>query len=173
MKLVQWVRFNWDLDKLPTLAGALPAHYSFTTATQSDERELRAVIGRSFAQDTSWSDAIHEVNSMLEGWLERAFEPAKSGICLTLRHGLRMIGAAILIPDPAVENQLCPGPCVLMEYRNRGLGTALLGESLRQLREAGLFHAAALTKSNAPVAKFLYPKFNGVLTPGDTPLLAA
>ncbi len=78
-----------------------------------------------------------------------------------------------MLPDPSAENHLSPGPCVLMEYRNRGLGTALLGESLRQLREAGLSRAAALTKSNAPVAKFLYPKFNGVLTPGDTPLLAA
>jgi hypothetical protein len=173
MKLVQWVRFTWDLDKLPTLGPALPAHYSFNAASHADEKELRAVIGRSFAHDTSWGDAIHAVNGMLDGWLERAFEPEKSGICLTLRHGLRMIGAAILIPDPATENHLSPGPCVLMEYRNRGLGTALLGESLRQLHEAGLSRAAALTKNNAPVAKFLYPKFNGVLIPGDTPLLAA
>ncbi|MEO7723486.1 MAG: GNAT family N-acetyltransferase [Chthoniobacterales bacterium] len=60
-----------------------------------------------------------------------------------------------------------------MEYRNRGLGTALLRESLRQLRAAGLYRATGFTKGNAPAAKFLYPKFNGVLTPGDTPLPAA
>jgi ribosomal protein S18 acetylase RimI-like enzyme len=173
MKLVQWVLFTWELDKLPTLGTALPAHYSLTTANQTDEKELRAVIGRSFVQDTSWGDAMHEVNDMLDGWLERAFEPEKSSICLALRHGLRMIGASILIPDVAAGNHLIPGPCVLMEYRNRGLGTALLGESLRQLRAAGLSRAAALTKDNAPAAKFLYPKFNGVVTPGDTPILAA
>ena len=80
------------------------------------------------------------------GWLERAFEPEKSGICLALRHGLRMIGASILVPDPTAGNHLTPGPCVLMEYRNRGLGTALLEESLRQLRAAGLSRAAGLTK---------------------------
>lgn len=173
MKLVQWVRFTWDLDKLPTFGAALPAHYSFIAPSRADEKELRAVIGRSFAHDTSWGDAIHEVNDMLDGWLEHAFEPANTALCLALRHGLRIIGAAILVADPAAENHLSPGPCVLMEYRNRGLGTALLGESLRQLREAGLSRVRALTKSNAPVAKFLYPKFNGVLTPGDTPLLAA
>jgi hypothetical protein len=49
----------------------------------------------------------------------------------------------------------------------------LLEQSLRQLQEASLSRAAALTKRNAPVARFLYPKFNGILTPGDTPLLAA
>jgi GNAT superfamily N-acetyltransferase len=173
MKLVQWVHFTWELDKLPTLGAALPAHYSLTTANQTDEKELRAVIGRSFVQDSSWGDAIHEVNGMLDGWLERAFEPEKGGICLALRHGLRMIGASVLIPDAAAGNHLTPGPCVLMEYRNRGLGTALLGESLRQLRAAGLSRAAALTKDNAPAAKFLYPKFNGVVTTGDAPVLAA
>ena len=134
---------------------------------------MRAVIGRSFAHDTSWGDAIHQVNDMIEGWLLQAFEPEDGGICLALRHGLRMIGASILIPASTSENHLSPGPCVLMEYRNRGLGTALLGESLRRLQEAGLSRATAHTKSNAPVAKFLYPKFNGTLTPGDSPLLAA
>jgi GNAT superfamily N-acetyltransferase len=173
MKLVQWVRFTWDLDTLPLLGVALPEHYHFVAATGADEKELRAVIGRSFAHDTSWGDAIHEVNDMIEGWLSQAFEPEDGGICLSLRHGLRMIGASILIPASAAENHLSPGPCVLMEYRNRGLGTALLGESLRRLHEAGLSRATAHTKSNAPVAKFLYPKFNGTLTPGDSPLLAA
>ena len=84
-----------------------------------------------------------------------------------------MIGASILLPDPTAGNHLAPGPCVLMEYRNRGLGTALLVESLRQLRAAGLSRASGLAKNNAPVAKFLYPKFNGVVTPGDTPALVA
>jgi len=79
----------------------------------------------------------------------------------------------VLLPDPTAEDHLTPGPCVLMEYRNRGFGSALLEESLRQLRAAGLTRASGLTKSNAPVAKFLYPKFNGTFAPGDTPLVAA
>jgi GNAT superfamily N-acetyltransferase len=173
MKLVQWVRFTWDLEKLPTLGDALPAHYSFTAATRADERELRAVIGRSFANDTSWGDAIHEVNSMIDGWLERAFAPEGNGVFLALRHGLRIIGASVLLPDPASEDHLAPGPCVSMEYRNRGFGAALLEESLRRLRAAGLTRSFAITKSNAPVAKFLYPKFNGIPIPVDTPLVAA
>lgn len=173
MKLVQWIRFTWDLEKLPTSGTALPEHYHFAAAGRADEKELRALITRSFAHDTSWGDAIHEVNDMIAGWLDRAFEPEKGGVCLALRHGARMIGATVLVPDPAAEDHLAPGPCVEMEYRNRGLGTALLGESLRQLREAGLSRAAAVAKSNGPVAKFLYPKFNGMVTPGTTPLLAA
>ena len=172
MKLVQWVRFTWDLDQLPVPA-SLPEHYHFAPASRAEEKELRAVISRAVAHDTSWGDAIHEVNSMMQGWLDHAFEPESNGICLALRHGSRIIGTSILVPNPAAEDHLAPGPCVQMEYRNRGLGSALLGESLRHLREAGLTRATALAKGNGPVARFLYPKFNGMVAPGATPLLAA
>ena len=173
MKLVHWIRFTWELEQLPTLKSVLPEHYHFTSATSADEKELRAVIARSFAQDTSWGDAIHEVSGIIDGWMERAFAPEGNGVYLALRHGLRIIGAAILMPDATTEDHLTPGPCVLMEYRNRGFGTALLEESLRQLRSAGLTRVSALAKSNAPVTKFLYPKFKSTSTPVDMPLLAA
>lgn len=173
MKLVRWVRFTWNLEKLPELGNTLPKQYSFAPATSANAADVREVIARSFAHDTAWGDAIQEVNGMLDGWLERAFgEEGGGGQCLTLRHGLRIIGATILLPDAGLENHLEPGPCVLMEYRNRGLGTALLAESLRQLREAGLDRASARAKDNSPVAKFLYRKFNGSPSP-DSPLLAA
>ena len=173
MKLAPWVRFTWNLSELAGLEAALPPHYHFAPARGSDEKELRTVITRAVAHESSWGDSIQEINGMIDAWLERAFERENAGLPLTLRHGLRIIGAAILLPDAAAENHLSPGPCVLLEYRNRGLGTALLGESLRQLREAGLSHAAARAKLNSPVAKFLYPKFNGRPAPDDKPLLAA
>lgn len=173
MKLVQWVRFTWNLEQLPPLRSALPEHYHFVDARAGDEKELRAIIARSFAQDASWGDAIHEVDHMIEGWLERAFTPEGNVAFLALCHGLRIIGASILMADPAMEDQLTPGPCVALEYRNRGFGTALLEESLRRLQAAGLTRGAALTKRNAPVAKFLYPKFSGRPTPACLPVLAA
>lgn len=173
MKLVHWVRFTWDLEQLPLIGNALPEHYHFAPARAGDEREVRAVIARAIAHDTSWGDAIHEVKSMVNDWLEEAFAPEEKSICLTLRHGLRIIGLSVLLPNPAAADQLTPGPCVLMEYRNRGFGTALLEESLRQLQAAGLTRAATTTKGNAPVSRFLYSKFNGVLTAATTPLLAA
>lgn len=173
MRPVHWIRFTWDLNQLLFPANPLPAHYTFRDAAPGDERELRTVITRSFGHDSTWGEGIHEVNAMVEGWLEHLAEPEREGIYLTLRHGVRIIGAAILLPDPAAANNLAPGPCVLMEYRNRGLGSALLGESLRRLHEAGLTRASALTQGTALCARFLYPKFNGVLVPNDRPLLAA
>jgi ribosomal protein S18 acetylase RimI-like enzyme len=173
MKFVHWVRFTWDLDKLTTLGAALPDHYHINLASRADEKELRALVARSFAHDTSWGDAIHEVTGMVEGWLEQSFSPETNHICIALRHGARMIGTAIVLPDPLAEDHLVPGPCVQMEYRNRGLGTALLGAALRRLQEGGLQRAVALARSNGPVARHLYPKFDGAVMAGASPLLAA
>lgn len=172
MKLVHWVRFTWDLEQLSPLQPVLPEHYHFAAASAVDEKELRTMIGRCFVQDTSWGDAIHEIRGMIDGWMERAFVPEGGGIYVALRHGLRIIGASILLPDPAMEDQLAPGPCVLMEYRNRGFGTALLEESLRQLQATGLATSSTLTKSNASVAKSLYRKFSSSSTPVELPALA-
>jgi predicted N-acetyltransferase YhbS len=55
---------------------------------------------------------------------------------LVICHGQRIIGASALSTEMDAENHLLSGPCVLMEYRNRGLGTALLYYSLKQLRTA-------------------------------------
>ena len=165
MKLVHWVRFTWDLEQFPPLGSVLPEHYHFAVATAADEKELRAVVTRSIAHDTSWGDAIHDVNGMIAGWLERAFAPDGIGIYLALRHGLRIIGTSVLMPDPAAEDHLTPGPCVLMEYRNRGFGTLLLQASLQLLRDSGLSRASGIARELSPVAKFLYPKYNGIATP--------
>jgi ribosomal protein S18 acetylase RimI-like enzyme len=60
-----------------------------------------------------------------------------------------------------------------MEYRNRGFGTSLLESSLKSLRDAGLSRATAIARENAPVAKFLYRKFDGVAEPADIAQLLA
>jgi GNAT superfamily N-acetyltransferase len=52
-----------------------------------------------------------------------------------------------------------------MEYRNRGFGTWLLQASLQVLKESGLTRATGLARELSPVAKFLYPKYNGVAAP--------
>jgi GNAT superfamily N-acetyltransferase len=102
----------------------------------------------------------------LQSWLDRAFV-AEENTCLALRHGSRIIGASVLCLDPAAENHFAPGPCILMEYRNRGFGTRLLQTSLQLLRDSGLSRASGLARELSPVAKFLYPKYNGVAAPAN------
>ena len=174
MKLLNWVQFAWDLNKLPPLDLHMPEHYQITLATADDEQGVRKVISSSLVLDPTWSPAMGEVMEIVTPSLEEAFKPESKSIVLALRHGTRVIGAAVLSTDPSADNHLLPGPCISMEYRNRGFGGRLLAHSLKELREGGLSYASGIARENAPVSRFLYPKFNGRrVDPSWHPLLAA
>ena len=69
---------------------------------------------------------------------------------------------------------LVSGPCVLIEYRSRGIGGSLLGATLEALRARGLSEALGRTRPNGPSAKFLCRKFGGQpLSAPATPAPAA
>lgn len=173
MKLINWVQFTWDLTALPETLAELPEHYQISAAAPDDEKELRRVVTSSFALDPDWNTTMQEVLETVEGWLRDALQESK-GACLVLRHGTRIIGASVLSLNEDAPNHLSPGPCVLMEYRNRGFVTHLLARSLAALRDHGLSRAAAIAKENSPVTKFLYTKFNGTASaPEAGPLLVA
>ncbi|PYJ11061.1 MAG: hypothetical protein DMF06_04165 [Verrucomicrobia bacterium] len=172
MSLSNWIRFRWDLTQLPQFKPELPEHYEIGPATAEDEVELRKIISSSFVLDPAWNPATQEVMEMIEPWLAQAFS-APASTCLALRHGLRIIGAAIISHNAETEVHLAPGPCVSTEYRNRGFGTRLLEQSLTKLRDAGLKEAFGIAHENAPVTKFLYPKFKSTPSPYDsTPAVA-
>jgi hypothetical protein len=164
MKLLNWVRFTWDLTQMTSEPVELPNHYRITPARSEDEYEVRKVLSCSFLLDPAWNPAIGEVMQSLQSWLDRAFI-AEENTCLALKHGNRIIGASVLCRDPAAENNFAPGPCILMEYRNRGFGARLFEASLQLLHDAGLTHASGIAREFSPVAKFLYPKYNGVCVP--------
>ena len=166
MKTLKWLQFTWDLTALPQPAAELPEHYQITVATPEDEKELRKVIVSSFTLDPSWNPTTKDITQTIDGWLDGAAD-AETRVYLALRHGLRIIGAAVVSVDTASENHLSPGPCILMEYRNRGFGTRLLERSLAILRDAGMQEARAVAKENSPVTKFLYTKFNSVQAPHE------
>ena len=173
MNWSNWIQFRWDLTKLPTFEATLPEHYEIGPATAEDEAELRKIISTSFILDPTWNAATQEVMEAIDLWLEKAFA-SPTTTCLALRHGARIIGAAVVVHNSAADINLSPGPCVSLEYRNRGFGTRLLEKSLTKLRDAGLKEAVGIAHENAPVTKFLYPKFNGTPSPYDpTPVLAA
>ena len=173
MKMSNWIRFTWDLTELPAFENALPEHYEIGPATPDDEMELRKIISSSFVLDPMWSPELQEVTEKIEAWLDRAFS-SSTCLFLALRHGTRIIGASVLSTQPEADMQLIPGPCISMEYRNRGFGTRLLEQALTRLREAGLPQASGVAKENVPVSKFLYPKFNATSSPYDfTPLVPA
>jgi len=164
MKPLNWIQFSWDLTSFSDPDLGLPKHYEIGLVTTEDETELRKVFSSAFLLDPAWNPAIAETMQTIQPWLDRVFG-SETTTCLALRHGTRIIGASVISTDPVADSHLIPGPCVLMEYRNRGFGTALLKASFERLHKAGIAKAIGITRAGAPVTKFLYPRFGGVSSP--------
>jgi hypothetical protein len=72
-----------------------------------------------------------------------------------------VIAASAYDPDPENGIHLITGPCVLIEYRSRGIGGALLHATLEVLRARGLQEAVGQTRPGTTSFKFLCSKFGG------------
>ncbi len=161
MKLVRWKRFTWDLTKLPTPAPTLAERYCIRPALPDDREAVTSLILATFTLDSAWADTLATVKEWLSAHIGAAFANEVAA-AVVITHGQRIIAASAVTTDPDADTNLLSGPCVSMEYRNRGLGTALLYHTLMQLRQSGLEHANGVTKSNVAVAKFMYPKFGAI-----------
>jgi hypothetical protein len=171
MKKTSWVNFVWDLAGTELPAITAPRQFRLSLIKGAERQQLQEVIEKPFALDPSWNAALHMIDAQVKSSIAAAFN-FKSATWLALQHGARIVGGTLLIVEPHAPAQLVPGPCILMEYRSRGLGTFLLCSALRHLRDAGMTHACAKTREGSPAARFLYPKF-GSQSSFIEPLLAA
>ena len=158
MKLVRWKRFIWDLAKLPPLANPLPDQYVVRPAARDEAKLVSHVVFTSLALDSAWCDTLQLFRDRLAAQIDQSFA-REAAPALVIMHGPRIIAASVISTEPDADSHLVSGPCVLVEYGNRGLGTALLHHTLALLHSSGLERAAAVTKDNVPACKFVYPKF--------------
>lgn len=179
MKWTRWTRFAWDLTRFSPAYPAVDSRYNIRQATAEDEKAVRTVVLSAFTLDSNWAFMMNVLRSQLESTLDSLFDDKEPEggrpVCLVITHGSRIIGASVLTLRRDAENHLLTGPCVLMEYHNRGLGTALLAESLLVLRDSGVKSAYGMTVQNAPTGQFVYSKFNSTsaLYPSAAPDLVA
>jgi len=158
MMLSSWVQFSWDLKNLPAESPKLAPRYTVESASLEDQALLLAAVTRSVSMESGWSDDLSGRVKLAEEIVETAF-PAGEVAFIAIKHGARII-AASAIRDAADKVSNIPlGISVLNEYRCRGLGTFLLYESLRRLRERGLDQVRVVTKKGVTADRYLYPKF--------------
>ncbi|MEO6054649.1 MAG: GNAT family N-acetyltransferase [Chthoniobacterales bacterium] len=161
MILISWMRFGWDLKKSDLATNQIPSPFHIRKAEADEESTVHKTVNSAFSIDGAWSDAWKTLKESVEHSITESFA-RNDGSCLVITHGIRIIGASVMDPNPAVENNLLTGPCILHEYRSRGLGTLLLRESLRYLKDAGLEKAHGISRDRTVAARFVYKKFSGV-----------
>jgi predicted N-acetyltransferase YhbS len=110
--------------------------------------------------DSTWNNSFAQAEQYLTEAVARIFNTTEP-LCLVIPKGNRMIAASLLDPSPEAPIHLVSGPSVLMEYRNRGIGTRLLHASLAALAEAGVSKPTGITRDKTVAAKYVYPKFGG------------
>lgn len=159
MNPIQWAQFSWDLTKATPSRPSLPSAFAIRRATRDDEITVRTVVMSGFKLQSDWNAFFYVVQPMVEAALERLFDDKAEPLCLVMAHGPRIIGASGLSVEKEACNHLLTGPCIAMEYHNRGLASALLAHSLNFLREAGLSTVRGVTKEGSATAQFIYPKF--------------
>lgn len=168
-----WQRFHWYLDeRLDSALSAELSPFVFRPATADEGATAWRVVVSSLMMERAWTGANSEIAADVERRCDAAFDSVEPG-CVVVQHGSRVIGASVLDFAEDAPFHLVTGPCILHEYRSRGLGTALLADSLRFLRAHGLRRATGLARVNSTVARFVYPKFGGEAEFIEKPQLAA
>lgn len=157
---VPLVRFTWNLKELQPGSLEMPKPFVLRTADKDETDEAIAIVQASYNLDPSWSGcAMHTRDTVLPG-VSKAMTREPS--CLFVLHGNRVIGVSAYNCEPEDGGvHLVSGPCVITEYRSRGIGAALLFATLDALRERGGTVATGQTRPNSPSAKYLYSKFGG------------
>jgi ribosomal protein S18 acetylase RimI-like enzyme len=158
MKLSVWVQFTWNLKALTAEVPKIDPRYVVEAATTEDKNLLLAAVTRSMSMEPAWSDDLAARVKLAEEIVQTAL-PAGEVTFVAIKHGQRIIGASALRDSGDKVSNLPLGVCVLNEYRNRGLGTFLLHESLRRLKERGLEAARLVTRKGITADRFLYPKY--------------
>jgi hypothetical protein len=161
MILSSWVQYSWDLKNLPADGPKLAPRYTVETASQEDRELLIAAVTRSFSMESGWSDDLNARIKLTEEIVQGAFVAGEVSF-VAIKHGSRVIGASAIRDAADKVSNLPLGVAVLNEYRCRGLGSFLLFESLRRLRDRGLDSARVVTKKGVPADRYLYSKFGGV-----------
>jgi ribosomal protein S18 acetylase RimI-like enzyme len=158
MRLSVWVQYTWNLKNLPAGSPKLDARYNAEAATPEDKGLLLAAVTRSLSMEPAWSDDLTARVRLAEGIIATEW-PAGEVTFLAIKHGHRIVGASAIRDSGDKVSNLPLGVCVLNEYRCRGLGTYLLHESLRRLKERGLEEARLVTRKGLPADRYLYPKY--------------
>ena len=161
MTTLGWLRFEWDLRTLPADESNVPPPFVLRGAEKGECEAVETVIATAFSMDTGWSDIQRMFGAVIVRNVHAGFasDPPE---CLIIQHGQRIIAASVVNLREGVANHLATGPCVLHEYRGRGLGAVLFRTSLGALRDAGLVQAYGMSREKSTAARFLYPKFGGL-----------
>ena len=95
MTTLSWLRFEWDLRKIPAEEINVPPPFILRRAEKDERDAVRKVVTNAFSMDTGWSD----IQRMFGADIVRNVQPVLKTDppdCVVVQHGHRIIAASIV-----------------------------------------------------------------------------
>lgn len=163
-KPIKLVKFRWKTAGVPAGAASIPKPFVLREAGEQELDDALRVIRASYDLDPEWSGCAKHVQEFVLPGIKKAFD--SGACCLFVQHGNRVIAASAYLPEPGDAGvHLVSGPCVLSEYRNRGIAGTLLAATLEALASRGVKEAIGQARPYTPATKYLCVKFGGEVLP--------
>ncbi len=160
MKSKSWMKFAWELGAVPEVPASVPFGLRLQVVTSEEEPDLFEVLAKSAGLDSSLINAGRGLQRYFSEEAPRLWR-GKQRRSLAVCHGERIIAGTVYLLKEDEPAHLVSGPCVLSEYRNRGIGAWLLHYSLYDLQTQGLKKVFGVCKQHSILEKYIYPKFGG------------
>ena len=164
----RWNRYQWETTTLVDFP-PLKNPFSVRSASPEEKEEVTYVALRSLQMNTEWNDDVVSATNFIKKGIEIAFKSESNPAAVVIAHGQRLIGVSLFDARLEAPFHLVSGPWVLMEYRNRGLGSALLHATLAGLSERGITTVSGVTRAKTVAARYIYPKFGSIRSDYDLP----
>ncbi len=158
---IKWVKYTWDLNKLPKNDPLMSLRVKLVEPEKVDLNAEFKAMESAYALDTGWGVGLEYRLEELQILCSFCAQDKEKRVRhLHLMDGKRLVGVSLVSKHMEFPRNLLSGVCIIDEYRCRGAGSLLLYKSLKKLHEEGLSEATAVTKTGISADKFLYGKFD-------------
>ena len=156
----QWVRYTWDLSRpsRETFDIGMPSEFTVRAGTPAEAETIHRVVIKAYASDPIWLPTLAAIEQRMRARIDETIS-SSSSIYLLVEYRGSVVAVSGIAESHATDQNLLTRICVLPDYQRRGVGRALLLESLLWLRERGLRTAQVYTRQGSLADRKMYPLF--------------
>jgi GNAT superfamily N-acetyltransferase len=138
----------------------LPQPYRAGRATSDQFSDVVGVVVAAYASDPTWARIIDRIRDRMRPRIAETL--GKPGAAyITVAGDGELVAVSGVATQHWTDQTLLTGICVIPGHQRRGIGTWLLGASLRCLREMGLDSARVYTEAGSLADRKIYPLYGG------------
>ena len=154
---MQWVRHTWDLTRLQ-VPSAIPSPYDMRPARANESDLVLRLVLDAYASDPIWQPLLAGIAERMTERIDTTIGNTDCAYLIAHRNG-EAAAVSGVAEQHRTDQNLLTGICVAPAHQRRGLGTALLAQSLLWLRGRCLREARVYTEAGSLADEKIYRLF--------------